>query len=374
MTWITCIAIAWALAPASTHACSIPVYEYGLRNWPADAYQLFVFHDGPLSADQKQALDVLDPQQNPVTRDANIELTQVDLADNPPLPLQAIWDEQQDAQPPWIVAHYPHELFEAPQLAWAGPLTPSAARSLIDSPARRTIASRILSGQAAVWVLLESGQAEADDKAAALLKEQLDMLSQELIEGALPLGVPPTPDSDPDKVEHPEFSILRLSRDNAEEAVFIQTLLRSEPDLSTLEGPMVFPFFARGRLLYALINAGINKHTISEAAAFMVEGCSCLVKEQNPGLDMLMAVDWETGTMAAASENGTSASDKADRQASATALTDSAVTSTGDPARMADESDSKVNRSLLWTAIGLSAFMVSMTLVLLFKKQQHATS
>ncbi len=51
--------------------------------------------------------------------------------------------------------------------------------------------------------------------------------------------------------------------------------------------------FGRGRLLYALVGEGINADNISEACQFMAGPCSCVVKDYNPGTDLLMTVDWE---------------------------------------------------------------------------------
>ncbi|PIW14960.1 MAG: hypothetical protein COW34_07135, partial [Armatimonadetes bacterium CG17_big_fil_post_rev_8_21_14_2_50_66_6] len=35
-------------------ACSVPVFQYALERWPADPYEVVVFHRGPLS-EQDQA-------------------------------------------------------------------------------------------------------------------------------------------------------------------------------------------------------------------------------------------------------------------------------------------------------------------------------
>ena len=38
---------------------------------------------------------------------------------------------------------------------------------------------------------------------------------------------------------------------------------------------------------------GINPRTIEDACRFLIGGCQCTVKEQNPGADLLLAVDWD---------------------------------------------------------------------------------
>ena len=76
----------------------------------------------------------------------------------------------------------------------------------------------------------------------------------------------------------------------------ISILINSEPDLfDYMSYPMAFPVYGRGRALYALVGAGINEWNINEACAFITGACSCEVKALNPGVDLLMMVDWEAG-------------------------------------------------------------------------------
>ena len=45
--------------------------------------------------------------------------------------------------------------------------------------------------------------------------------------------------------------------------------------------------------MFALVGKGIQNENIDEACTFLTGPCSCQVKELNPGVDLLMAVDWE---------------------------------------------------------------------------------
>lgn len=96
------------------------------------------------------------------------------------------------------------------------------------------------------------------------------------------------------------FSMVRLSRTDPEEEVFARMLLGSEEDLRDTKEPMAFPIFGRGRALFGLVGKGINSETIEEACSFLIGPCSCVVKEMNPGLDLLMTADWD-GAVAAQS-------------------------------------------------------------------------
>ena len=61
--------------------------------------------------------------------------------------------------------------------------------------------------------------------------------------------------------------------------------------MSPLQGLRIF---GRGRALDALIGKGINADTIAEAAKFLCGACSCQVKRLNPGVDLLIAANWDT--------------------------------------------------------------------------------
>jgi len=87
--------------------------------------------------------------------------------------------------------------------------------------------------------------------------------------------------------------MLRLARDDRSEEVLVRMLLHSEDDLNETKEPMAFPIYGRGRVLYALVGKGINDETVDDACSFLTGPCSCIIKEQNPGLDLLLSVDWE---------------------------------------------------------------------------------
>ena len=79
---------------------------------------------------------------------------------------------------------------DEPATAWSGVLSPSTFKTLVDSPGRKEMARRILAGDSAVWVLVESGTREADAAAGELLTKRLGF-----IESAAEL--PPIDPNDP---------------------------------------------------------------------------------------------------------------------------------------------------------------------------------
>lgn len=246
-------AILFLLASTSVFACSVPVFRYALEHWAADPYRVTVPHGTKL--------------------DGNFKVTTTDVSK--------------------IELRQPVSMRNE-EVIWSAEFNEANVKALVDSPARQQIAERLGAGESAVWVLLESGDKAKDDEANRFLDERLEYLS----------GVMELPKLDQQDVKNGlvsvpgdglrlSFSTLRVKRDDAAESAFIAMLLASEPDLREIEEPIAFPIFGQGRVLYALVGRGIKVETIDRAAQFLIGSCSCQVKEQNPGVDLVMAVDWK---------------------------------------------------------------------------------
>ena len=271
------------LSSSPIRACSVPVFQYALAYWPVDLYEVMVFHRGPLSSEDQAALDKLKQASRKPEFHANLTVRTVDLAESP-----GVWESQLDLQPPCVVLKYPR-ISQIPGTVWSAPLTAANVERLLDSPIRKEIAGRILKGETAVWVFLESGVQEQDEAAAALLESELEKISEQLR-----IIVPEETAAQLDETDlRVSFSMVRLSRDDPDEAALTQMLLNSEWDLKMLNKPLAFPIFGRGRALYALAGDGIEKSNIAEACSFLAGWCSCEIKEQNPGVDILMSVNWD---------------------------------------------------------------------------------
>lgn len=282
---------------ASALACSVPVFRYALEHWPADPFQVLVFHRGALPAELEQALEGAEATEG---ARPNVRVRRVDLEANPSADLVRWFEQQPEASAPWLVVRFPSTSgIHEPVLS--APLTADTFAQALDSPARREVARRLGEGQSAVWLLLESGDKAADDAAEQRLQERLDYLAgvmslPKLDESDIANGLVSVPEED----LRLEFSLLRVARTDAAEAILVRQLLLSEDGLEEVEDePMVFPVFGQGRALYALVGEGIRNETIEAAAAFLIGKCSCQVKEQNPGVDLLVKADW--GAVAKAS-------------------------------------------------------------------------
>ena len=283
----------------SSSACKIPVFRYALERWSPDVYTLAVVHQGSLDSAAESWVEQLRGAAISPTTPCNYRVETYDLtvarADEA-LPPQETWLRKQFAEleQPQLVLFYPQSAGIA-EPAWQGALTEESVGRLTNSPARRQVVDRILAGESAVWVLVESGDAAADDDAAATLQRELERMQETLrLPSAEELAAEEEFQSDTLVQLRIGFSFVRVARDNPAEEVFVATLLNSEHDLAGLEEPIAIPIFGRGRTYYALVGQGIQADTIEDNCRFICGDCSCQVKEQNPGVDMLMSVAWDT--------------------------------------------------------------------------------
>jgi hypothetical protein len=276
-----------------TSACQVPVFRFALERWAPNRYQAMVLCRGPLSAEVEGWLKPLRPGPGLM---APVELTIVDMETTQNPELQELWDQHRgDDSLPVLVVRYPKR-FGASAPASVQPLSENSVRSVLDSPVRSEIVRRLTEGHSAVWVLLKSGDAVRDAKA-------LERLESQLIRDAERLELPSAEELEVDdavlgKAKIPlkiNFSVVSLDRQNAAERFLIDSLMGSEPDLRDYpDQPIAFPVFGRGIVLYALVGDGISAEVVGAASKFIVGPCSCQVKEQNPGFDLLLNCDWDS--------------------------------------------------------------------------------
>tara|TARA_Y100000385_G_C13085276_1_gene636105 strand:+ start:1014 stop:1997 length:984 start_codon:yes stop_codon:yes gene_type:complete len=288
--WTFCI-----FAGSVALACNVPVFRYALERWPADPYELVVLHEGKLSAEEIAAIDKLRQADLRSDTPANFNVRTIEISDAKDSLLQDIWKKRESDNEPLLVTLYPRNAQEVPdRVVSVHPLSSKILQRSVDSPMRQQLANRLLSGDSAVWVFVPCGD-KAQDEAA------LERLTVEVKKNQQSLELPPQDELEEDDLFQPEnpielrlgFSIITVDRKDPKEAFFLEMLMGSEPDLESLKEPMAFPVIGRGRVLYALVGKGIFRDTVAMASRFVVGPCSCQVKEQNPGFDLLLAVDWD---------------------------------------------------------------------------------
>jgi hypothetical protein len=98
--------------------------------------------------------------------------------------------------------------------------------------------------------------------------------------------------------------ILKVARNDPAEAWLVRCLMAVEPDLNEVANePMVFAVFGRGRAMPPMVGKGIAADNLTDCLEFLSGPCSCMVKDQNPGADLLMRWDWDATAEAMASKD-----------------------------------------------------------------------
>ena len=277
-------------------ACNVPVFRYALERWPADPYEIIVLHDGEMDSADQALLDTLRKASKSSSGTVNCSVRAVDVESSDDSSLKQLWLENRlETGKPLLALMYPRNAREVPdRLVGVKPMNDQSVHQLLDSPVRRAVTEKLLSGDSAVWIFVPCGDKSQDEIAYRTLTEQAKR-NQESLE------LPPQEEIEADEFFRREtpielrvgFSVVTLNRDDPEEQALLEMLLASEPDLEELNQPMAFPVIGRGRVLYALVGKGIFEDTIAIASRFVVGPCSCQVKDQNPGFDLLMNVDWD---------------------------------------------------------------------------------
>jgi hypothetical protein len=295
----------------SAYACSTPVFRYAMERWPADYYEAVVIHKGPLADDdpaavllQGEKVEFLNLRVSPI--DLDNKQGQDALATTGDLTGLLSGYRVEGVSPsnrgleahdtlPALVLWYPNSYGRAAPF-WTGRFNSATVEAMIQSPKRQELARRLTAGQTTVWIFVESGNAGKDKAAMQLISRELDTATKELKE------MPPLATSGGEELATPEFSyefsILPVSRSDPKEKMLLEILLNSEPDLDEYSNePIVFPTFGRGRTLFALVGEGINAENLREAIAFITGPCGCEIKMLNPGVDLLMAENWDAAAM-----------------------------------------------------------------------------
>jgi hypothetical protein len=233
-----------AIAAFISLACTTKVSEWVLLNAPADKYLLVYYHKGTLPEPAMLQNSELEKS----TRNANMLFRQIPKA---------------DIQNPYYALFYKNRLFARydDSRSMAG---------MTDSPLRKKIAGELMEGQLCVMLYLTTGNSSKDLKSLEVIRKTLS---------ASPFGN--------------IITLLELNRKNAEENHFVNLLLNMEEDLKTIDEPMLFGVFGRFRVLEPLLAKGISEENIRLMIDFFTADCSCVIKDDLPGISILCEEKWQ---------------------------------------------------------------------------------
>jgi hypothetical protein len=261
------------LLTAIAGACTVPVFRFALDRWVADKFLLEVPGDW-FDSDAGKAFEE-ELRESKI----NFELSASDVADGK------------------ARISYPQG---AEFVLWEGDLEPESIVALANSPAREKVADLISSGESGVWVVVPGKDETKNAEFKKRLSERIEFLET--------VGEIPEQDlSDPDNhlAPGPElrvgFEMFEVKRDDPVESLFVKMLASPDGEELLASGePFAAAVYGRGRVLGVWAADDLDDEGIDEVSLFLLGACSCRVKAQNPGWDLLMGVDWDEKLMAAA--------------------------------------------------------------------------
>ena len=119
-------AIASLLIGSAAMACQIPVFRFALERWPADPYELAIFHRGELSEAQEELIDE-------IGIDANVQSVVIDVDSDSPSEFEFYGTAEIGKGDLFGRLFFPpHSGLQAP--VWEGPLDAASYGRLVDSP------------------------------------------------------------------------------------------------------------------------------------------------------------------------------------------------------------------------------------------------
>jgi hypothetical protein len=225
-------------------ACTTKVSEWVLLNSAPNYYTLIYYHNSARTETQSKENNVLRTE----LKDANVFFKNV---------------QSKDIANPYYALYYNGRLFNKyDNLPEPG--------SLANSPLREKIAKELMTGKLCVMLYLKTGDKEKDSGGLDILKKAVD--------------------SSPFKEI---ITVIELSRNDLNEKHFVSMLLNVEDDLKNIREPMLFGIFGRFKALEPLLAKGITEENINLMIDFLTADCSCLIKDNLPGTDILCSSHWE---------------------------------------------------------------------------------
>ena len=297
---LTLLALVIATFCPPAVACNTPVYRYAMYNWQTAPYIVFYFYEGEIPDEDKAVHEAIEKLTEEWPPEANVRLEPINVSDEkkmdalPEFVIDA-WKSHEDGKTPAYVVFSPFRAH-----IYSGKLDADSAKKLVDSPARQKLGQLLEEGNAAVMILLTCPDEEQNKKAEEALKglQKLADSGEIPVELQLPpMGLPEDgEEADEDALEPNKLgiSVLKVDRNDPAEEFFVRMLMSIEDDLKEYaDQPMIFAGYGRGRAMEPYIGKGITAENLVDVVAFLAGACSCMVKEQNPGADILVKWNWE---------------------------------------------------------------------------------
>jgi hypothetical protein len=273
-------------------ACNIPVFRFALERWQPDPSEVIVFFDADLPDDDAATVKELETASSRNGGQANLQMIRCDLRTNQDQELQNLWLSTKEKTRLPLPAVVIRSLKGHGQTInyWRGRVSELRRDRILESPIRSELTRRLQSGDAVVWLLVTSTDKQKTVAARKLLDAQCQALPREI---ELPEGIG-LPGSELYS-EVPlllQFSVLEINREDAQEQYLIQQFSGFQADAFAEGEPLIVPVFGRGRALEVIPASQLSAELIQDLTRFLCGACSCQVKEQNPGFDLMLTTNW----------------------------------------------------------------------------------
>lgn len=298
-------------------ACSTPVYQYAMYNWPPAPYYVFFFHEGPISEQDQNLHQLAEKLATDGRAVANLALYPVDLGkpeqyERLPETVRKSWEkyraEQEEKGQPVKSGYAVYTAWGAELLI--GQLDEATLKALVDSPARTSLGQLFQQGNAVVVLFMPGADQEENQRVEKLVQSMIDEVATGKLMGmaiytpleAYSMYEPTVDQSEPaEATESSEpqgagikVGLLRVARDDPQETWLLRALMAMDPELEKMrDKPMVFFCYGRGRAMPPYVGEGITAENLAAEMEFLSGACSCMVKDANPGVDLLIRWDWD---------------------------------------------------------------------------------
>ena len=285
---------------AGVYACKVPVFRYALERWPADRYTMVAIINSESKHDVATGLKALESISESHT---NVNVEVLDLSKLTEAELWSVEGLEDTDDVPVLQVFYPEGESGQRRLCWSGDLTATNIAAWRQSPLRHRIAEQLQAGASVVWLFVEGSDQKENEAMLTQLEQALDEAESVV---SIPDGVIRRQDAamalekdaslsmdDVLRCDVPlqvKFETIVLPHDEATEAPLRAMALGLTVNVET---PCVLPIFGRGRMIEPLSMSSFDKRSVTKACDYLFGECSCSVKALNPGVDLLLEVDWQ---------------------------------------------------------------------------------
>lgn len=277
----------------SLWACNIPVFRYALERWKPDACEVIVFHDAPFDETQVRLLKLLESKVAGPQATSLLQVQQVNVTTSKDSERLAIWKQLSGSGDLVLPCFVVRSQLARGQIVngWHGPLDQKHVSALLDSPVRAELRKRLLKGDSVVWLMLNSRDSDRSQAVRKSLEKQFEQLQSKV---QLPDGVGlPGSELFSDVPLLLRFSVLEIAPDDPREQFLVSLFSGFQSEAFQAGEPLLVPVFGRGRALEVIPAEDLDAGLVEDLTVFLCGACSCQVKEQNPGFDLLLNADWD---------------------------------------------------------------------------------